>query len=435
MAKLTLQQTLDKSLKTAKQYVDTELAKKVGTKRSINFVSDHTSNWTSSSAMSGKEYLGGWHGTVPNSGTSGYLSFGASGSSTLDWFIDGDYYAKENKKVYHEGNKPTPADIGAAASSHGTHVGTKIITSGYDTAFRTQTKGDANSGSYLTTIRADASGVTNAPQYGTGLAWGRGDTHGYLYLKYNSAEAYLGAGSADKLTWTKKLAFSDHTHNYAGSSSAGGAANSANILNITSGRTASANSGTVVGPNVSMILATSTMTTGKPASDGYITEYRWDNNGGWSSQFFVPNNTTGKLQYRAMDAGTWGNWNTVYSTCNKPTIADISDLRLRNVDTITTIAAPVATWASNDIKSNSIIMGGDYGGHSTNDANIVFSSSKGKIHMVIDGEFYATEGKNRVYHAGNPQPTINGLSFWTGTQAQYNAISSKSSTTVYLITG
>lgn len=30
--------------------------------------------------------------------------------------------------------------------------------------------------------------------------------------------------------------------------------------------------------------------------------------------------------------------------------------------------------------------------------------------------------------------TVNGYSVWTGTQAQYNAISSKSSTTLYFIT-
>ncbi len=39
----------------------------------------------------------------------------------------------------------------------------------------------------------------------------------------------------------------------------------------------------------------------------------------------------------------------------------------------------------------------------------------------------------QIYTSANPQTTMNGLSFWTGTQAQYDALSSKSSTTVYLI--
>lgn len=99
-------------------------------KRSINFQADHTSNWTSSSAMSGLTYAGGWHGAV---GSDGYLSFGNSGSNIVHMFIDGEYYAKENKKVYHEGNKPTPADIGAAAASHGTHL---ILGTGSGNAYR-----------------------------------------------------------------------------------------------------------------------------------------------------------------------------------------------------------------------------------------------------------------------------------------------------------
>lgn len=135
----------------------------------------------------------------------------------------------------------------------------------------------------------------------------------------NTAKSVNGSGN---VTWTLSeigAAASSHTHNYAGSSSAGGAANSANLLNMAGGRVTSANSAVIVGPNTSMMLSTSSMTTGRPASDGYITEYRWDNNGGWSAQLYVPNNTKGVLQYRSMDAGTWGSWNTVYSTCNPQT--------------------------------------------------------------------------------------------------------------------
>jgi hypothetical protein len=135
----------------------------------------------------------------------------------------------------------------------------------------------------------------------------------------NTAKSVNGSAN---VTWSLNeigAAASSHTHNYAGSSSAGGAANSANLLNMAGGRATSANSAVVVGPNTSMMLSTSSMTTGKPASDGYITEYRWDNNGGWSAQLFVPNKTTGAIQYRSMDAGTWGNWNTIYSTCNPQT--------------------------------------------------------------------------------------------------------------------
>ena len=92
-------------------YVNTELNKKINTTRGLNFKSDHTTDWPSAAPMSGKTYMGGWHGNL-TSGTSGYIAIGASGSNTLDLFVDGDIYAKESQKVYHTGNKPTKADVG-----------------------------------------------------------------------------------------------------------------------------------------------------------------------------------------------------------------------------------------------------------------------------------------------------------------------------------
>ena len=65
MAKLTLQQTLDKSLKTAKQYIDTELAKKADSSHGTHVSyggngsattvsrSDHTHNYAGSSSAGG----------------------------------------------------------------------------------------------------------------------------------------------------------------------------------------------------------------------------------------------------------------------------------------------------------------------------------------------------------------------------------------------
>ena len=177
----------------------------------------------------------------------------------------------------------------------------------------------SKNGSTITLTGSDGK-TTSVTDSNTTYSTGTTSTAGLTKL-------YTGVGTATDGTMTQAAmktaldgkAASSHTHNYAGSSSAGGAANSANLLNITGGRVTSANSAVIVGPNTSMMLSTSSMTTGKPASDGYITEYRWDNNGGWSSQLFVPNNPKGVLQYRSMNAGTWDNWNTVYSTCNPQT--------------------------------------------------------------------------------------------------------------------
>lgn len=87
----------------------------------------------------------------------------------------------------------------------------KTIDGSFITKYRTQTKGNTANGDYISTIRTEASGVNYAPQFGSGLAWGRGDTHGYLYTAYPFAEAYLGGGDADTLNWVKRIQFTDGT--------------------------------------------------------------------------------------------------------------------------------------------------------------------------------------------------------------------------------
>ena len=109
----------------------------------------------------------------------------------------------------------TLAQIGAAAASHGQHYLTKTITTGFDTTFRQSIKGDTNSGQFLSTVRTDTASVNYAPQYSAGLAWGQGDTHGYLMTHYNSAQAFIGGGSANKLNWVKQISFTDHNHDSA----------------------------------------------------------------------------------------------------------------------------------------------------------------------------------------------------------------------------
>lgn len=87
----------------------------------------------------------------------------------------------------------------------------KTITSNFDTQYRTQTKGDNNGGWYLSVIRNDTSGITTSPKYGTGLAFGLGDTHSYLYTSYSDPLAYIGGGNVNKLNWIKQLVFTDGT--------------------------------------------------------------------------------------------------------------------------------------------------------------------------------------------------------------------------------
>lgn len=64
----------------------------------------------------------------------------------------------------------------------------------------------------------------------------------------------------------------------------------------------------------SHFLATASMTTGKPSNDGYIIHGEWDTVAGWSSQLFLANGSpdpNNRMQWRAMDSGTWGEWKSV----------------------------------------------------------------------------------------------------------------------------
>lgn len=84
-------------------------------------------------------------------------------------------------------------------------LSTKTIDANYKTAFRTETKGNTASGDYISTIRNDTANIDGSPQYGSGIASGRGDTHMYLYTNYNSDGFYVGGGNADKLNWVSRV--------------------------------------------------------------------------------------------------------------------------------------------------------------------------------------------------------------------------------------
>ncbi len=81
----------------------------------------------------------------------------------------------------------------------------------FASSFRSESFGSTASGWHLAAVRTDVANVSYAPQYGSGIAWARGDTHGYLYVDYLGANAYIGGGNQNKLNWQKQLAFLDST--------------------------------------------------------------------------------------------------------------------------------------------------------------------------------------------------------------------------------
>ena len=124
----------------------------------------------------------------------------------------------------------------------------------------------------------------------------------------------------------RKLVASDlpsHTHNYAGSSSAGGAAWSSNSVNNmlprqTSGNIDFTNSAYV--NKVTYTLATSSMTTGKPPTDGHILSFGWDTSAGWGAQMSLGSESNNHLYIRGADSKdnktTYGDWKTILDSSN-----------------------------------------------------------------------------------------------------------------------
>ena len=118
---------------------------------------------------------------------------------------------------------------------------------------------------------------------------------------------------------------SGHTHNYAGSASAGGAANSANILNNYFGTTrqTSANidlTNSIYANKVSYMMATSSMTTGKPPSDAHVLTFGWDTTAGWGAQLALGDGSGTHMYVRGADSknnkSVYGNWKTMLDSDN-----------------------------------------------------------------------------------------------------------------------
>lgn len=96
-------------------------------------------------------------------------------------------------------------------------------------------------------------------------------------------------------------------------------ATKANLLaNLYSSRPTSANIQTTGSGGLATFKATSSMSEGKPKTDGHILHFYWDNTLGWDSQLFIANNNSPELQIRGMKAGSWADspWKTILDSVN-----------------------------------------------------------------------------------------------------------------------
>lgn len=86
-----------------------------------------------------------------------------------------------------------------------------VYDASFASSFRSESFGTVANGWHLAAVRTDVANVSYAPRFGSGIAWARKDTHGYLYVDYYGANAYIGGGNANRLNWQKQLAFLDST--------------------------------------------------------------------------------------------------------------------------------------------------------------------------------------------------------------------------------
>ena len=151
-------------------------------------------------------------------------------------------------KVYHAGNKPTASEIGAAASSHTHNYAGSSSAGGAANSALTATKATQDSAgqqinkTYIKGLSVSGKTITYTKGDGTTGTITTQDTNTTYSTGTSSAlgltKLYTGTGTATDGTMTQAAintalsgkAASSHTHNYAGSSSAGGAANSATVL-------------------------------------------------------------------------------------------------------------------------------------------------------------------------------------------------------------
>ena len=138
---------------------------------------------------------------------------------------------------------------------------------------------------------------------------------------------YTSTGSATNGTMTQKAitdalagkSSSSHTHNYAGSSSVGGAANSANKINGIALTNQSLNN---YHSGVNFYYGAGGNTcTNKPSGIDNFGMFVFQSAGGWWTQILYGSDNN--MYTRRYVSSSWTSWSKIYSTTNKPTASEI----------------------------------------------------------------------------------------------------------------
>ena len=302
----------------------------------------------------------------------------------------------------------------------------------------------------------------------------------------------IGTGSGN-------AAAGNHTHNYAGSPSAGGAANSANILNQNTRMDYGWNGLNYF--NISGTAGNAAKANDTPTSAWWhIIRCNHANSAGFYTDIAVPFNATSMYYKRiasgAVQNGGWVkmldslNWSEYAAAKSHGTHVSYggngsATTVSRSDHTHNAIISRGAVTAESGVAGRPAVSGLSMSevysnGYPTPYGNVISLRGMGDGHILVgwsgtDGahapvyvrskrdntstanwsdwaQFYTTANKPTASDigaaasshthnyagsssAGGTANSVNGLTFWTGTLSAYNALSSKSSTTVYLITG
>lgn len=213
---------------------------------------------------------------------------------------------------------------------------------------------------------------------------------------------------------------SSHTHNYAGSSTAGGIAYNANALyKNSSTRQTSANydltNDNIYAHRVTYSVASSTMTTAKPPTDAHILTFGWDTNAGYGAQFAVGNSFSNHLYIRGAKSETKDNKNVCTWESSWRTVLDSGNYTSYTVTK--TGSGASGTWGINvsggaayPTGFNSRVTSATWGNqtgtlitdwHTSNGGDIQFRDNSGQLNVITDGFFYQNEGRNLVLDSSN----------------------------------
>lgn len=229
------------------------------------------------SVTQGEHIFGG-----SNDGTNEVKDYIRVGTNMLNYTTVGNTY-----KVYHEGNKPTPADIGAASSSHGNHVPTT------QTADARVFLRNDNTWQTLPSASTSATGIVQLTDSTSSTSTTTAATPNSVKLAYDLANS---------------KASGTHGHN-----------------NIVSRGVTTMESSTTR-PAVTGLSMTEAYNNSYPTAYGNVMTMRGGGDGqlliGWSG-------TSGAhapvyVRSRRDDAtAPWSDWAQVYTTANKPTLTDL----------------------------------------------------------------------------------------------------------------